>query len=309
MPTIANFPEVWVKRLLIKISSAVVAPWLNDIPELDVDVAVINAGDMSEKNKIYVPTSTFEPDVLINNTTYPIDAQSYTDDQVELTLDKYQTKVTTLSDDQVIGASYDRIDNAIASHARAIAKKKYAKAAHSLAPTQNAAASPVIVTTGDLVNNRRRLVYADLVSLKAKMNLNEDDQDLVLVLCSEHYNDLLLDRQNFGNLLIDYNAGKPVPRIAGFEVHTYIANPRYSVAGVKKAFGSVPDNTAGAADLQGSFAFVKTNVAKKTGITRQYFAPAVIDPANQVNKVNYRHYFMALPFQAGKNGAIISAQS
>lgn len=305
MPAIANFPEVWVKRLLIKISSAVVAPWLNDIPELDVDVSVINAGDMSEKNKIYVPTSTFEPDVLINNTTYPIDAQPYTDDMVELTLDKYQTKVTTLTDDQVIGASYDRIDAAIASHARAIAKKKYAKAAHSLAPQTNGTLSPVVLTSGDLVNGRRRLTYADLVALKAKMNLNEDDQDLVLVLCSDHYNDLLLDRNNFGNLLIDYAAGKPAPRIAGFELHSYIANPRYSAAGAKLAFGAVPTGT----DFQGSFAFAKTNVAKKTGITKQYFAPAAIDPANQVNKVNYRHYFMALPFQTGKNGAIISAQS
>jgi hypothetical protein len=304
MPAIANFPEVWASRFIRKISEAVNAPWLDGIPELDANVTVINGGDISEKNIIFVPSSTFEPDVLINNTA-AIPEQAYTDEQIQLTLDKYQTKSTTLSDDQIIGASFAKIDDAVKSHANAIAKKKYSKAAHALAPQANAANTPVVLTTGVLAGGRRPLKYDDLIALKAKMNINEDSEGIVLVLCSDHLNDLLLDRQNFGNLLLDYTAGKPAPIIAGFEVHSYIANPRYSNLGAKLAFGAVPVAT----DLQGSFAFVKTNVGKKTGMTRQYFSPAAMDTLTQTNRLNYRHYFMALPFKTGQCGAIISAQS
>lgn len=305
MPSIKNFPEVWVKRVLQKLTNADKAPWLAGVQELDVPVLELAGGSASEKNIIHVPTTTFEPDVLINNTTYPIAVQAYSDDDVILSLDKYQTKVTTLSDDDIIGASYEKIDVVTASHVRAISKKKYAKAAHAIAPAADAALTPVITTTGELVGGRRKLVYADLVALKNKMNLNEDEDGIVLVLCTEHWNDLLLDRQNFGNQLVDYNAGKPAPVIAGFKLHKYIANPRYTVAGAKVPFGSVP----GATDLQASFAFVETNVVKKTGLTKQYFAPANLDPENQTNRLNYRHYFLALPLTAAQSGAILSAQS
>ena len=303
MPSIANFPEVWSNRFIRQISSAAKAPWLDGIAELDVDVSVINEGSISEKNKIFVPSSTFEPDVLINNSA-ALAEQTYTDLNIELTLDKYQTKSTTLSDDQVIGASFSKIDDAIRAHAIAIAKKKYAKAAHALAPQTNGASTPVVATTGTLTGGKRQLTYADIVALKSAMKAEQDDE-VVLVLCLDHWNNLLLDRQNFGNQLIDYNAGKPAPMIAGFEVYSYVNNPYYSNAGAKLAFGSAPGGT----DFQGSFAFVKSNVGKKTGITKAYFTPAAIDTINQTNKLNFRHYFMALPFTATKCGAIISAQS
>ncbi|HOZ95397.1 MAG TPA: hypothetical protein PLS07_00630 [Niabella sp.] len=303
MPSLVNFPEVWSSRFIRQLSSTARAPWLDGIAELDVDVSVINAGDLSESNKIYVPTSSFEPDVLINNAV-ALAEQVYTHAQIELTLDKYQTKSTTLSDDQIVGASFNKIDDAVKSHAIAIAKKKYGKAAHSLAPQTNGATTPVVVTTGTLAGGKRQMKYDDLVALRAAMKLEVDDE-VVLVLCSDHWNNLLLDRQNFGNQLIDYNVGKPAPMIAGFELHFYANNPLYSAAGAKLAYGAA----GGGTDFQGSFAFVKNNVAKKSGITKAYFTPSAIDTITQTNKMNFRHYFMTLPFTTGRCGAIISAQS
>ena len=46
-------------------------------------------------------------------------------------------------------------------------------------------------------------------------------------------------------------------------------------------------------------------VAKKTGITKQYFSPASSNPESQANKLNYRHYYIATPYQAKGIGAII----
>ena len=305
----ANFPEIWLKRVIRNIDKNTAATFLDGIPELDADVTVINEGDVTEKNKIYVATTDFDVDVLINNTTYPIAAQVYEDGTVEITLDKYQTKVVTVTDDAVKGASYDKIDSVTKSHTNSIAKGKYKKAIHSLAPADATNAKmPVLVATGGTDNltdstGRPRLTYEDLVEFKSMCdNAGVADEVRRLVLCENHWNDLLLDRKNFGNQLVDYVKGKPNPMIAGFELHKYGGNPYYTVATkVKKAYGSVP----GAGDRQASVLFVTTNVAKKTGTTKQYFAKAENDPENQTNRMNYRHYFVATRFQNKDAGAII----
>ncbi|MBS1745447.1 MAG: hypothetical protein JST21_04685 [Bacteroidetes bacterium] len=300
----ANFPEIWLKRVIHNMEQADKAPWLDGIAELAGDVMELGAGTETEKNIIHVPISTFEPGVLINNTTYPITAVEYTDDNVTIALDKFQTEVTTLSDDQVMGASYNKIDEATNSHVTAITKKKFAKAIHALAPASNAAATPVIATTGTAATGSRMpLVYADLVTMKSKLDAAGVDADgRRLVLTTDHWNDLLLDRDRFGNLLIDYNAGKPVPVIAGFKLYQYINNPLYTTAGAKKAFGA----TASAGEYQASVCFHESNVAKKTGNTKQYFLASVQNPRNQSNELNYRHYYIVLPFQNKTIGAIQS---
>lgn len=305
----SNYPEIWLKRVIRNIDKNTAATFLDGIAELDADVSVINEGDATEKNKIYVAVSDFDVDVLINNTTYPIAAQVYEDGTVEITLDKYQTKVVTVTDDAVKGSSYDKIDAVTKAHTNSIAKGKFKKAIHSIAPADATNAKmPIVLATGGAdaladPSGRLRLVYEDLVALKAACDtagVTEDDRRLVL--CENHWNDLLLDRKNFGNQLVDYVKGKPNPMIAGFELHKYGGNPYYTVATkVKKAYGSIP----AAGDSQASIMFVKGNIAKKTGTTKQYFAKAENDPENQTNRMNYRHYFVATRFQNRDCAAII----
>lgn len=306
----STFPEVWLNRVITNLTTSNQAPWLDGIAEIDTEVAEVGSGSASESNIIHIPTSMFEPDVLMNNTTYPIALQAYDDDEVTIQLDKYQTKVTTLSDDQTIGAAYNKIDTITGAHTRSILSKKYAKAIHALAPAANGVSTPVVATTGDGVGatgTRKRLVYEDIVALKDKLDKMECPTDgRRLVLSSEHYNDLLLDRKNFGDQLVNYKAGTPAPIIAGFEIHSYIANPYFKASdGTKFAFGAVP----GASDSRASVCFYTGNVAKKTGLTKQYFSLASTDPENQVNKLNYRHYFIVLPMRAKYVGAIYSGVS
>lgn len=300
-----NFPEVWLNRVIQNLTNQNVAPWLDGIPELEVQVLEQGSGDASEMNIIYIPRTNFNPEVLINNSTYPIALQAYTDDNVTVQLDKYQTLVTTLSDDQIIGAAYKRIDVATGSHVRAINTKKYQKAIHGIAPTSNTANTPVLIATGAPLAGSTvpTLVYEDLVSLKDALDKIQgiSDEDRRLVLCSRHWNDLLRDRKNFGDQLVNYKTGQPAPLIAGFEISQYGGNPYYTDAGVKKAFGSVPAST----DRQASVFFWKYAIAKKTGLTKQYFAKAEADPEKQTNRLNYRHYFIAIPYESKFIGAIV----
>jgi hypothetical protein len=298
----ANFADVWLDRVRNNITNADQAPFLDGIAEMDVDVSQMGEGTITESNVIHVPTSEFAPDILINNTTYPIALQAYTDNEVIIKLDKFQTKVVTLTDDQVMGASYDRIDNATRKTVQKLTSEKFTKAIHAIAPTSNTANTPVIATTGTAdATGRLRLVYNDLVNLKNQFDkIKTPLTGRRLVLCADHYNDLLLDRANFGDQLVNYVRGQVAPVIAGFEIYQYEVMPTYT-SGTKKAYGAIPV----AGDKTASVAFLVDNIAKKTGTTKQYFTAAKDNPTTQTNQLAYRHYFIAVPFRAEMIGAII----
>ncbi len=297
----ATFPEVWLQRVRSLFTTQDQAPWLDGVEEFNTAVVELGSGTTSESNIIHIPVSDFDPEVLINNTTYPIALQAYTDDEVIIQLDKYQTKVTTLSDDQINGASYNVIDPATGRHVKSITKNKYRKAIHAIAPASDSTNTPVIVATGAVIGTRNRLTYTDLVTLKDRLDdIETPELGRRIVLSSNHFNDLLLDDSPYNKLLINYQNGGLPPNIAGFEIFQYVANPLYTSAGAKKAFGAV----VASGDRKGSVAFLVDNIGKKTGTTKQYFAPASADPENQTNKLNYRHYYIALPVRNMYLGAI-----
>lgn len=301
-----NYPEQWLNRVINNIVQNTEAPWLGGISEYDTSIIEAGSGTAGETNLIHVATSDFDPDVLINNTTYPLAVQAYTDDSVTIALDKYNTKATSVSDDKIIGSSYTIIDNVTGKHTKAILKKKFMKAAHAIAPSANGAATPIVLTLGDgteASGERLRFTYNTLIAFKdACDKAGMPEMGRRLVLCSDHWNDMLRDRALFGDQMVNYTTGK-VLNIAGFEIFQYLGNPYFNTAGTAKlAFGATPS----AGQYQCSFAFIPENIALKTGMTKQYFAPANLDPTNQQNLLNYRHYFIALPFQSKYIGAITS---
>lgn len=209
-----------------------------------------------------------------------------------------------LPDDQTLGASYDIIDTATRSMRRGIIVEKNQRAIHSIAPLEHTVKTPVIEATGGPDNlrdatGRPRLTYEDLVATK---EATKGFGECRLVLNETHWNDLLLDRKNFGNQLIDYAKGKPNPMIAGFEIHKYEgAMPIYTSAKKKKAYGTIQES----GDKVASVIFVKEAIAKKTGLTKQYFVKSENNPTRQSNDLSYRHYFVITPFRKEKIAAII----
>jgi hypothetical protein len=299
-----NFPDIWLGRVEKKLKNTDVAPWLNGIGELPGEIIVVGEGTDGEKCLIHIPTTDFEPEVLINNSTYPIALQEYTDDTVIVALDKYQTKVTTISDDAALGATYDKVDTATNTHVSSINTNKYGRAIHALAPDSHTADTPVIKTAGDDDGTGRRiLIKADIIKLKKAFDVAQVPlSGRRLVLCPDHVADLLNRDQAFANQYYNYTSGK-IANLFGFEVYEYVANPMFNAAtGAKASFGSIP--TGGV--YQASVAFYVPNVAKKTGLTKQYFADSKIDPENQTNRLNYRHYFIACPKRKMYIGAIAS---
>ncbi len=288
------FTEVWTGELVKSLRGGLEESWLDGVP----DQSTIVNNDV-----IHLVEVGVDPDVLINNTTYPIPSQALEDKDIAVKLDKFQTKVTPITDDELYAASYDKMARVKESHANALNDSKFTKAAHALCAQQDSAKTPILKTTGerDATTGRLRLTMADVVALKAAMDkLGVPAENRRLVLCPDHANDLLLVSQTFREQYnIDRATGK-VGKLYGFDVYEYANTPLYTQAGKKKNLGVA----AGDGEFNCSFAFYTPRVFKATGSTKMYYSEAATDPEYQRNKINFRHYFLCMP-KKGDAGVVM----
>ena len=287
--------EIWVGELVKKLRSGLEGSWLDGVPD--------NSGIVNN-DVIHLVDVGIDPDVIVNNTTYPIPLQALDDKDIAVKLDKFQTKVTPVTDDELYALSYDKMGRVKEAHGNALNDAKFKKAAHALCATSATKTTPVLKCSGeaDAESGRKRLTMADVVAMKQAMDkLHVPTENRRLVLCPDHVNDLLLTVQNFREQYnIDRATGK-VGKLFGFDIYEYANTPKYTSAGVKKAL----DAEAEDGDLQCSFAFYVPRVFKATGSTKMYYSEAQSDPEYQRNKINFRHYFLCMPKKADAGVVII----
>jgi hypothetical protein len=292
--------EIWTGKVIEEFSALEKDTFLQGIE--DFSRYVSNVGD--EAQVIHAVYMGVAPDVLINNTTYPIPVQTLGEEDVTIQLDKYQTKQTPVTDDELYALTYDKIATVKSKHAKSIARNKIKKAIHALAPNGATAAMPVLLTTGDDDGTgRRRLAPADLILLKKKLDdLEVPEFGRRIVLCNDHVNDILSWEQKFAEQYYNYKSGK-VSEFFGFEVFDYTGNPYFKPSTKEKlAFGAVPEAT----DRKASVFFSLERAAKAQGWTKMYYSEAAKDPAYQRNMMNFRHHFIVMPTREEARGAIVS---
>lgn len=288
------FTEIWTGELVKKLRAGITATWLDGIPDYS---------DKAENDIIHLIDVGGDPDVLINNTTYPIPIQDLDDKDIAISLDKYQTKATRVKDDELYACSYDKIESHKERHGDSILVNKFKKAIHALAPQKHTLLTPVILTTGENDNGRRRITLKDIIALKDKFDKMEVPTDgRRLVLCTDHVNDLLLVDQKFKDQYYNYTSGK-IANLYGFEVYEYVSCPFFTTNGLKKKFGEA----ATEGTYQASVAFYTKRMFKASGSTKMYYSEAATSPQTQENLVNFRHYYIVLPKKQEAIGAIVSA--
>lgn len=287
------YTEVWTGELVKQLRGGMTASWLDGVS--DYSAAVNN-------EVVHLVDVGGDPDVLINNTTYPIAAQELEDGDIALGLDKFQTKKTAVSDDQLFAISYDKMGSVIERHGDAITIAKFKKAAHALAPNSNTAKTPVVPTSGEDDNGRKKCTRKDIIALKRKLDaLQIPTAGRRLVLCSDHVNDLLEDDQKFRDQYYNYTTGK-IANMYGFEVYEFENCPYFTKEGTKVPFKNSPSGT----DHQASFCFYTKRVFRAQGSTKMYYRNAQTNPDYQQNEVNFRHYYIVLPKKMEAIGAIYS---
>jgi len=289
------YTEVWTGEMIKAFRSSVESiGWLNRIRSYD---------QYANNEVIHFVQIGGDPDVLINNSSYPIPVQSLADADKPIGLDKYQTKATVITDDELYAISYDKMQSTVERHRDAVNETKYARALHALAPNADTTGTPVILTSGAISDDRKAITKSDIIQLKKRFDkIKVPVGDRLLVLCPDHVADLLENDQKFAAQYYNYTTGK-IGNLYGFEVYEYTTCPYYTVATkAKLAYGAV----AGSGDRQASVAFYAPRMMKATGSTKVYLSDAKNDPQNQQNLYNVRHYFITLPLKNEAIGAIVS---
>lgn len=289
------YTEVWTGELVKKLNAGLQATFLNGIPDYSTNV---------NNEVIHLVDVGGDPDVLVNNTTYPIPIQDLEDGDIAIGLDKFQTKATRVTDDELYAISYDKFGSVVERHRDSIVTVKYKKFAHALAPYSHTAKTPVIQTSGekDAVSGRNKLTPKDIIALKRAFdNMEVPEDGRVLVLCPDHVNDLLELDQSFKDKYYNYTSGK-LMNMYGFEVYTFVNAPYFNKNGVKLAYNAVPTAT----DHKGSFAFYRPRMFRAQGSTKMYYSEAATNPQTQENLVNFRNYDIVLPKKMEAIGAIYS---
>lgn len=288
--------EVWTGELIKSLRAYLDDSWLRGIPD---------QSNIAQNNVIHMVDVGADPTVLINNTTYPLDVEELEDGDKTFSLDKFQTKVVPVTDDELYARSYDMMVRVKESCANAITDSKLAKAAHALCPNRNTDKTPVLVTTGarDSVTGRIKLCMNDVVRAKSVLDrLGVPANGRRLVLCPDHVNDLLESEQSFREQYNINRADGTVGRLYGFDIFESNHTPTYSTLGVKNGVGAVPKT----GEFKCSFAFYVPRVFKATGTTKMYYSAAENDPEQQRNLISYRHYFICMPKKEDAGCAIMS---
>lgn len=293
------YKEAWAREMQKYVNTAEDGSFLEGLP--DYSKYVSNVGE--ESQVIHLSAMNVMPDVLTNNTTYPIDIQELDVDDIPVTLNKHQTKVTPITDDELYALSPDKMKEVVKRHGQAINVRKFSMAAHALAPGSDTADMPILFATGDDDGTgRKRLTWDDISDLKAAWDaLGYQDEGRRLNLSKEHENDLIRADQKFKDQYYNRATGKPFNQL-GFDFYSYVQNPYFNTTTkAKLAYGATPTT-----HRRGTVAYIADYTAKANGWMKVYLSPSSQDPQYQRNLYSVRHHYIVLPTQELYRGAIVS---
>lgn len=273
------------------------------------------AAELTPKQKwvandvIKIPKRGAAPAVLINNNVYPIASNNRDDDFITLSLNKYDTENTTVSDDELYALPYEKVNDVQVQHREELEDQTAAHALYSLAPSAASSTMPIIETTGEVnpETGVRRLITADLIRLWALLGaLKVPLEGRILPLSVQHAADLMHEdstrQKTWGQ---EWLEGKVPQSHAGFKLYVSTYSPQYKKiadAWAKQAFDSA---VAGA--VQASVCFNKKTACKATGTVKRYMVLAENDTKNRQNEVGFRLWFIAVAIKDEGIAAIVSA--
>lgn len=260
------------------------ASWLNELTSMD---------HMVENNAINLSQIGADPEVVENNTTWPITPVQRTDAGIHIPLGTFDTRPTHVTNVEELETAYDKCESVVTQHANTLRTKAALSAAYNIAPASHSASTPVLPTTGAAVNGVKAITYKDILKLRTAFNkANLPTEGRILLLCADHEEQLLAEDVDRYNRMMDKGT------IAGFKVYTFNGNPTYTTAGVKNAYGTLTGQAS-------SIAFCKSECMRAMG---------TIEGEPEKRWADYRGWllgfqmrFVAQPFRSKGIAAIYSA--
>jgi hypothetical protein len=282
--------EIWISEILEKFYPD--SSFMNEAKDYSAFV---------EYNTINLADAGVDPNVLVNNSAYPVPFAQRTDVPVALPLDTYDTEGTVVRNVEEIETAYDKMASVVAGHKSALLLRQSSKAAHAFAPASNGANTPVLATTGAADGSFKKITLDDVLKLRAKFDgVDAPYEGRVLVLHPDHYIHLMSEDKN---LFKAFTQEKPGFNLFGFKVYTFSKTPVFNKStGAKAGFGAA---AAPSTDTISSVAFCNTEVMKAMG-TVEMFA-RLKDPEQRGDIIGFQQRFLALPLRNKGIGAIYSA--
>lgn len=283
--------------------------WLPELMEdfYAEDTFLNEARDMSafvENDKINLADAGVNPDVLINNTTYPIGISERSDVPLALELDLYDTKNTLLRNAEKAELSYDKRSSVLYGHRQALKMKFLQKAIHAYCPDSDTADTPVLETTGSAnADGFKSLTFEDILTLEGKFDEAEiPSEGRILVLNAKHKAELRkADLKLYNSVFGSENS------YGGFKIYS-LASKRMPVfnksTGVKAVFGAAAAPTT---DTNCSVAFQKDEVMRAQGTPDMF--ERLKDPESRGDVIGFQVRNLASTIRGKGMAAIYSVAS
>lgn len=298
------YREIWTGELVESFQPEIQASFLSEIPD---ESRWVQSSGGGENEIIHLVDIGADPEVLINNTTYPIGYETLENGDIMFQLDNFDTKATKVTESELYAITYDKIAVVNKKHKNAIMATKFAKAIHALAPASNTIATPIIGTSGAVVAGKKSCSVDDIITLSGALSDAgvPDDGQRVLVLNTKHVTGILKEVKNFYKDYANIERGQLKSLFYGFKVYVFHKMPTYLAANnTKVAFKALFNpNTQNEA----SVAFYAPDMFRAEGSTKMYFDEP--DTQNRFTAVNYNHKYLVLPKKNRAIAAIVTANS
>lgn len=254
------------------------------------------ADDMSQwvdNNTINLAEAGVEPDVLINNTSYPVSFADRTDVPLALPLNVYDTEGTVVRNAEMAELAYDKRQSIVSQHKNALQAKIALHAANSYGPAGNTDVTPVLDKTGDDAFQIKYFVEME----KIFNDLNVPLDKRFAILTPGHMADIRTENISLFNQI----AAQQGQTLFSFKMYVFSGNPYYTVSTkAKKAFGASIDPET---DKKASLFLYGGSVMKALGATDMF--ARLNDPEQKGDIINFQQRALVLPKRAKYLGAII----
>lgn len=252
-----------------------------------------------DNDKLHMAEAGVNPNVLKNNTIYPIAMAERGDTPLELELNVYDTENTILRHAEKAELSYDKRASVLYGHRMALEMFAMQEAAHNYAPDVNGEFTPILTATGaDNGSGVKRLKFEDVLALETAFDEAEiGSEGRVLLLNTQHKNDLRAQDIELYKQVFSEN------KLFGFQVFSLATKrmPRYNrTTGAKVAFGAAAAGT----DTICSIAFHKDEVMRADGSVDMFYKEK--DPELRADILGFQKRGLYLPIRGKGLGTIYS---
>lgn len=284
------YVEAWLGELVKRFRFK--REWLSRIPRYDAHVKnkVIHLVDVGADPEVYI-------DLVIDENN-PVPTSTRTDQDIPISLNRYDTENTRVSLTELRAISYDKMAVTLDLHMNAISDKAAKRAAFNLAATND---DYIKTTTGNSDGRavpKKRITPDDLIMISEITSITADEGgpdfpegEMIGVLDPRHVADLQKLDQNFDKQWKNAQTGELFP-YNGIAIMKFNNNARYTADGdgtfTRKAFGAAYD---AANDLHSSLFFLpqRAFAAADPG-PEMFFKMAVNDPELRSNTIGFRHW-------------------